>query len=87
MSRREIAEKRCTIAEFAERWYGIHSATSLLERADIALTEDAAGQATFRYGDLVSWMESNKAEFQQWLEEFDPILKRRGSGTGGHPEP
>jgi excisionase family DNA binding protein len=85
MSKREIAEKRWTIAEVAEQWYGLDSATALLERAGIALTEDAAGQATFRYGDLVSWMESHTAEFEQWLEEFDPILKRRGGDEDDHP--
>ena len=84
MSKQEIAEKRWTIAEFAEQWYGLDSATALLERAGIALTEDAAGQATFRYGDLVSWMESHTAEFEQWLEEFDPTLKRRVDHEGDH---
>jgi|GEM_PF-1720432 excisionase family DNA binding protein len=77
MSKEEIAEKQTTIAEFGERWHGLDSATSLLKRADIALSENATGQATFRYGDLTSWIESNKAEFENWLEEFDPILKRR----------
>jgi excisionase family DNA binding protein len=76
MSKKEIAEKRWTIAEFAERWYGLDSATALLERAGIGLTEDATGQATFRYGDLVSWMESHTAAFELWLGEFDPVLKR-----------
>lgn len=84
MSKKEIAEKRWTIAEFAEQWHGLDSATALLGRAGIALTEDAAGQATFRYGDLVSWMESHSAEFEQWLEEFDPILKRRASAEDDH---
>jgi excisionase family DNA binding protein len=76
ISKQEIAEKRWTMAEFAEQWYGLDSATALLERAGIALTEGSSGQATFRNGDLISWMESNKAQFEQWLEEFDPILKR-----------
>jgi len=75
MSKQGIAEKRCTIAEFAEQWYGLDSATALLDRGGIALTEDAAGQATFRYGDLVSWMESHTEDFEAWLEEFDPALK------------
>lgn len=79
MSKKEIAEKQWTVAEFAERWYGVESATSLLQRAGIALTEDADGLTKFRYGDLVSWMESNTADFEQWLEEFDPMLKRRVS--------
>jgi hypothetical protein len=50
------------------------SANALLELAGIALTEVSTGQATFRYGDLVSWMENNTAEFEKWLEEFDPTL-------------
>ena len=77
MSKQEFAEKRWTMAEFAEHWYGLDSTTALLERAGITLTEDPSGQATFRNGDLISWMESNKAQFEQWLEEFDPILKRQ----------
>jgi excisionase family DNA binding protein len=86
MSKQEIAEKRWLIAELAERWWGIDSATALLEMAEIAFTEDAAGQSTFRYGDLVSWMENHKAEFGQWLEEFDPSLKRRVDANHGAGE-
>ena len=78
ISKREIAEQRWTIAEFAERWWGLESATALMERASIALTENDDGQMTFRYGDLVEWMESNSAGFEQWTEEFDPVLN--GSG-------
>jgi hypothetical protein len=37
------------------------------------------GFPTFRYGDLIEWMEGYEAEFEQWLEEFDPILRRRSS--------
>lgn len=33
-------------------------------------------QDTFRYGDLVEWVESHQAEFEGWLEEFDPTLSR-----------
>ncbi len=84
MSKQEIAEKRWTIAEFAEQWYGYDSATALLDRAGVALTEDASGKAAFRYGDLVSWMESNTAEFELWLEEFDPTLRRRVDHEGDH---
>lgn len=85
ISKKEIAERRWTIAEFAERWYGLVSATALLERAGIALTNDAGGPPTFRYGDLISWMESHTAEFELWLEEFDPVLKRRGGDEDDHP--
>jgi len=83
LSKQEIAEKRWTVAELAEQWYGLDSATALAERAGIALAEGAAGQATFRYGDLVSWMENHKAEFEQWLEEFDPSLKGRVDDEDG----
>jgi excisionase family DNA binding protein len=85
MSKREIAEKHWTIAELAEQWYGLDSATALLEHTGIELKEDAAGRTTFRYGDLVSWMESHTAEFHHWLEEFDPTLKRRGGHEDGAP--
>jgi excisionase family DNA binding protein len=79
VSKQEIADKRSTVAEFAEQWWGIASATALIERSGIALTIDAGGQTTFRYGDLVSWMESHTAEFEQWVEQFDPMLKGRGA--------
>jgi excisionase family DNA binding protein len=74
-SKQEAADRRWTIIEFGEQWYGPESAKDLLERACIVLTEGASGEATFRYGDLVSWMESNTSEFERWLEEFDPTLK------------
>jgi excisionase family DNA binding protein len=85
MSKQEIAEKRWTVAELAERWHGPDSATALVERAVIAVTEEAAGQPTFRYGDLVSWMQSHTAEFQQWLKDFDSTSKRRGVDEEDHP--
>lgn len=78
ISKREIAERRWTIEEFAERWWGLESATALMERAGIVLTEDDDARMTFRYGDLVEWMESNSSGFEQWTEEFDPVLN--GSG-------
>jgi excisionase family DNA binding protein len=84
VSKQEIAEKRWTIHEFAEQWFGLDSARALLERAGIVLAEDAVGEATFRYRDLVSWMENNTSEFEQWLEEFDPALKRRIDETDSH---
>ena len=77
MSKQEIADQRCTVGEFAERWWGIESAMALVEQSGIALTEGTGGQAKFRYGDLVEWMQNNGDQFDQWAEEFDPVLKRR----------
>jgi len=82
VSKEEIAERRCTVAEFAESWWGLESANTLLERAGIALTEGSDGQSAFRYGDLVEWMEGNKTAFEQWLTKYDPVLNRSG-GQGG----
>ena len=82
MSKQEIAGLRYTIAEFAEQWWGLDSATALLDHADITMMKDAAGQSTFRYGDLVSWMERHTAEFERWLEEFDPVLKGKPTNEG-----
>jgi len=76
ISKEEAANKRWTIEEFADRWYGLASATALMERSGVVLTKDADGRRTFRYGDLVEWMERNDARFTQWLEEFDPVLKQ-----------
>jgi len=76
MSKKEIADTVCTVAEFAERWWGLEAASVLLERAGIAVSEGADGQATFRYGDIVEWMENHHEEFEEWLEQFDPSLKR-----------
>ncbi len=75
-SKKEIAESRCTVAEFAERWWGMESATVLLKRSGVHLTEGSDGQPTFRYGDLIEWMESHETDFEQWAEEFDPVLSR-----------
>jgi len=76
MSKKEIAESRCTVAEFAERWWGPESATALMDRAGVTLTKGEDDTEAFRYGDLVEWMEGNSEQFQQWVEEFDPKLKR-----------
>jgi excisionase family DNA binding protein len=54
MTKQEIADTRWTVAEVAERWRGPDSATALVERAGIAVTAGPVGQATFRYGDLIS---------------------------------
>ena len=75
LSKAELAESRCTVTEFAERWYGKESAIALLETSDVALTEETDGERSFRYGDLLDWKDNHEAEFQQWLEEFDPVLK------------
>ena len=79
MSKEEMANSRCTVAEFAERWYGIESATALMGRSGVTLAEGKDGETTFRYGDLVEWTESNSEQFHRWLEEFDPTLKRTAS--------
>jgi excisionase family DNA binding protein len=87
MSKQEIANERCTISKFADRWWGAESAVALMERSGVALTEGEDGQTTFRYGDLIEWMENNNAAFQQWAEEFDPVLnpRRRDSELGNRP--
>lgn len=74
ISKQEIAEERCTIAKFAERWWGTESATALLDRSGVAFTEGNDGEMSFRYGDLIEWMENNEVAFHQWAEEFDPVL-------------
>ena len=74
-SKAEIAEGRWTIQEFADRWWGVDSAKALLERASVTLSNDASGKETFRYGDVVTWMESNQQAFERRLEDFDPSLK------------
>lgn len=90
MSKEEAANKRWTVAQFAEHWWGLASATALMERSGVALTEDADGQQTFRYGDLVEWMETNDAQFKQWLEKYDPVLKQgndRADDVHGSTQP
>jgi excisionase family DNA binding protein len=82
MSKKEIADTRCTVAEFADRWWGLDSASALLERAGIVLSEGADGQMTFRYGDIVEWMENHHEQFEEWVERFDPMLMRRGDDGG-----
>ena len=77
MSKKEIAEEQCSIAKFAGRWWGLESARALIERSGVALQEGEDGQMTFRYGDLVEWMEGNSQAFHEWVEEFDPQLNPR----------
>jgi excisionase family DNA binding protein len=79
MFKKEIADGRCTVAEFAERWWGMESAIALLDRSGVVQTDGPIGPPTFRYGDLIEWMESHGSEFEQWLEEFDPTVRRRSS--------
>lgn len=76
ISKQEIADSRCTVDELAERWWGEESATALLRLSEIELSSSADAPASFRYGDLIEWVEQNKDGFSQWLEAFDPILKR-----------
>ena len=82
MSKKEIAESRCTVAEFADRWWGPESATAILELSGVALTHGSGDQPTFRYDDLVEWMESHSAQFEQWLEKYDPVLNGGNSPSG-----
>jgi excisionase family DNA binding protein len=82
-SKQEVADRRWTISEFSEQWYGVDSTMNLLQRAGITLTSDGTGQETFRNGDLVTWMEANTTEFERWLQEFDPVFKPRQSETEG----
>jgi excisionase family DNA binding protein len=77
VSKKEAADMPCTVAEFAGRWWGMESAVALLERSGIALTQGTDAYSSFRYGDLVEWMENHHAEFEQWTREFDPALPRR----------
>jgi hypothetical protein len=49
-----------------------------MERSGAALTDgEEAGRITFRYGDLIEWMEDNNQQFEQWAEEFDQVLNPR----------
>jgi len=82
MSKKEIADTVCTVAEFAERWWGLEAASVLLQRAGIDLSEGADGQATFRYGDIVEWMESHRDQFDEWVEQSDPTFKRSRGNAG-----
>jgi hypothetical protein len=81
-SKKDVAETCCAVAELGERWWGLQSATALVERSGVRLTVSAEGSETFRYGDLVAWVEGHHSEFEQWLEEFDPTLRRRRPNEG-----
>jgi excisionase family DNA binding protein len=76
VSKEDVANQRCTVDELAGRWWGMAPATALIERSGVVLTTASDGQTTFRYGELVEWMENNKERFHQWVEEFDPTLNR-----------
>ena len=75
VSKKDIANERWSVAQFAEQWWGMESANALLKRSGTALSEDTDGQATFRYGDLMTWVETHHEQFQEWLEQVDPVLK------------
>lgn len=77
ISKAEIAEARWTVAELGKHWWGVDSAKALLELAGVVMTADSGGQETFRYGDLVSWVEGHQTEFRQWLQQFDPAFGQR----------
>lgn len=83
-SKAEIAEGRWTVAEFAGRWWGMESAKALIDRSGVELREERGGVSTFRYGDLLEWTQRHAAEFEQWNEEFDPVLGGRGSAQPKH---
>lgn len=76
MSQKEFEDSRWTLPQLAERWWGLPSATALVERSGVELTADAEGHKTFRYGDLLTWASEHKSEFEQWCEDFDPVLRR-----------
>ncbi len=85
VSKQDVVESRFTVAELADRWWGMESARALLDRSGIELTNDTDGHDRFRYGDLVEWMEGNRDQFDQWVTEFDPHLKRRTERPSGAP--
>jgi hypothetical protein len=54
----------------------LDSANALLARSGI-VKEDAPGTgSTFRYGDLLDWVDANPEAFNQWLQDFDPVFNR-----------
>ena len=81
LSKKEIAESRCTVAELGERWWGLQSAIVLIGRSGVELAATPDRQETFRYGDLTEWAENNPNDFNRWCQDFDPVL-RRGSTSG-----
>jgi len=76
MSKKELAESRCSVPELAERWWGQESATALVQRSGVALARNGTEEATFRYGDLLDWVANNGDQFEQWLQDFDPVFNR-----------
>jgi hypothetical protein len=58
--------------------------TSFVERSGVPLAGGVGAdtQSTFRYGDLIAWMEDHRSDFDQWAEEFDPVLKRHFDQAG-----
>ena len=53
----------------------MEAASALLERSGVTLTETSDGPPTFRYGDLIEWMQAHNADFHRWAEDYDPVLR------------
>ena len=76
MSKEELAESRWTVTQLADRWWGFDSANALLLRSEVVMEEDSVRGSTFRYGDLLIWVDANPEDFSQWLHEFDPVFNQ-----------
>ena len=76
VSKEELAEQRWTVDQLAQRWWGPESASALIERSGVALSDEGSKEETFRYGDLLEWAELNHEGFEEWLQEFDPVFQR-----------
>ena len=70
------AESRWTVTQLADRWWGFDSANALLLRSEVVMEEDSVRGSTFRYGDLLIWVDANPEDFSQWLHEFDPVFNQ-----------
>lgn len=82
VSKEEFAEMRWTVDELAERWWGPESARALLDAAGVEMNDVGAEGQTFRYGDLLTWVDENKEGFHEWLEKFDPYLNQHSDNAG-----
>lgn len=76
VSKKELAEQRWTVTQLGQRWWGSESASALIQRSSIALSQEGSEEATFRYGDLLEWADHNHEEFEDWLQDFDPVFQR-----------
>lgn len=76
VSKKELAEQRWTVSQLGQRWWGTESASALIQRSGVVLSEESSEDLTFRYGDLLEWTDNNHEQFEQWVEEFDPFFRR-----------